>query len=442
MDKARRIYERRFGRIAGAGVSIGAVTLAGFVAAARHRYAIDLSYSAVTALFGASMAIGPVAGRFARVLARRRLQRQMQAEVALQPSVPAGIMERFVAARNATALEEASVAWPLTNRAVMGVVGWLWALGLFSVSGFDIVGKAFGFAMSSGALSMAAIAGAAYWGAKRMTRRAPRSSLARSVASVFVLGGAFAAGLENLLRADQQALAAVVYFAVGGIAVLLPSVWKSKQRLRVERTSLAAHPLLPPGENIEAENERLAATVEWQEGPPEIRAEALRSLLPRIDAKARAQHLDRALESHLVPLRRTALQLCHKLRHAPPLSQLSALAHDELLPAEDAALLPALLHRHRSPDVEVELTHLLGHPSLEVRERAALSLGLVGSASCVAAIREAGRAGGHLSHLCQEAIERVQIRLSQAPGQLSLADSPEDGALSEAQDTGALSFSR
>ena len=442
MDKAQRIYERRVGRIVGAITSIGAVGVAGLVAAARHRYAIDLSYATVTALFGASMAVGPIAGRFARLVARRRLARRMQSEAALHPGVPAGIMQRFVAAKDANALEQSSVALPLTGRAVMGVVGWLWALGLFSTSGFDIVGKALGFAMSNGALSMAAIAGAAYWGGRALTRKGPSTLGAKTIGGTLLLGGAFADGLESLLRADQQALAAVVYFAVGGIAVMLPSVWKSKQRLRIERSSLAAHPLLPPGEDVAAENERLRTTVAWAEGPPEVRAEALRSLLPRLEAKERGELLDRALASSVIPLRHSALQLCHRHRYTPSFEQLAALAHDEQLPAEDAALLPALILRHRIPEIETELMHLLTHDSAAVREHAALSLGLVGSASTVSKLREAARSGGQLAHLCHEAIERIQIRLSQSPGQLSLAEAPEDGALSEVHEAGGLSYSR
>lgn len=440
MDKARRVYERRLGRIVGAFTSLGSVGVVGAVAAARHHYAIDLSYADVTLLFGAAMALGPVAGRLSRSFARRRLARQIEAQVQQHPEVPAGLIERFVATERARALEEASVSWPLAHRATLGVVGWLWALGFVSVSGLDIIGKALGFAMANGALSIIAVAGAGYLGGQRLVGRKRSRSWARTAASLGALATAFAVGLERLFSANEEALAAVVYFTIGGIAVMLPSVWKAGQRLRIERASLATHALLTPAADVEDENARLARTIAWVEGPPEVRAEALRALVHRIPSSERGPHLERGLDSQNIQLRRTALELSHKLRHAPSLERLIALAEDAGLPPEDAALLPALLHRHRAPEVPAALTRLLGHGADSVREAAALSLGLVGSAPTVAALREAGRSGGRLAEVCQEAIERIQIRLAQSPGQLSLVEVPEGGALSPADEGGSLTF--
>lgn len=442
MDKALRIYERRLGRIVGAACSLGAVGLTGLVAALRHRHAIDLDYGTITALFAASMTVGPMGGLAGRGLARRRLRARMRAEVESHPRVPAPIMRRFVAARSAAGLESLGVSLPLANRAVLGVVGWLWVLGAFSTSGVDVVGKAFGFVVSNGALSVAALAAALFFAGRRMARREASTSALRGLTKIVVLGATFAAGLESIFRADEQAVAAVAYFGVGGIAVLLPSLWKTAARLRVERASLAAQPLLPPSGDVEEENRRLIETVGWADGPPEVRAEALRSLLPRLPPTERAPHLEEGLSSGAALLRLASLQLAHELRHTPALSRLLALTHDRATTEDEAALLPALLHRHRDPEVRSALLHLLAHPSIPVREAAAVSLGLVGDASCVAALREAGRAGGGMQEVSTEAIERIQIRLSQTPGQLSLAEGPESGALSETQAPGSLSFPR
>lgn len=440
MDKAERTYERRFGRIVGAGASLASIALTGLSAALRHRQAIDLDYGIITALFAASMTVGPVAGLAGRWFARRRLEKKMRLEAGAHPRVPAAIMRRFVASRSAARLETESVRLPLANRAVLGVVGWLWVLGVFSASGFEIVGKALGFVVSNGALSVAALAAALYLAGQRMARPNPNTSAVVVLGSMGLLLSLFLTGLANILQADEQAIAAVAYFAVGGIAVLLPSVWKAAQRLRIERASLAAHPLLPPGADIEDENQRLVETIGWTDGPPEIRAEALCSLLPRLPAAERAVHFDRALETSTELLRLASLELSHKLRHTPALSRLLALVFDLPISDREAALLPALLHRHRRPEVQTALVHLLGHGSPEVREAASASLGLVGDASCVAALREVGRSGGRLQEVSNEAIERIQIRLSQTPGQLSLVDAPEVGALSETEATGSLSF--
>lgn len=442
MDKAPRIYERRLGRIIGAATSLAGVSLAGVIAALRHRHGLDLSYSLVTALFALSLAAGPIAELAGRRLARRRLEARVQVETAAHPRVPAAIMRRFVAVRAAAELEAHSVSTALANRAVLGVVGWLWVLGLFSASGFEIVGKAFGFVMANGALSIAALGVALFLAGRRLARPNPETSGAKVVGAASLIGASFLMGLANLLQADHQAIAAVAYFGVGGTAVLLPSVWKTAQRLRIERASLAAHPLLPPGADVEDENQRLVETIGWGDGPPEIRAEALRSLLPRLPAAERAIHLDRALETTAAELRLASLELSHKLRHTPALSRLLALVYDLPISDRETRLIPALLHRHRDPEVRPALMHLLGHTSAEVREAAVVSLGLVGDATCVGALREVGRAGGRLREVSSEAIERIQIRLSQSPGQLSLVDAPDAGALSEAETAGALSLPR
>jgi len=93
---------------------------------------------------------------------------------------------------------------------------------------------------------------------------------------------------------------------------------------------------------------------------------------------------------------------------------------------EMAAAAADALARTKDPSAEGALLRALSQGPRSTKVSAARALGRLGTASCVAPLREAESAGGELRRAARQAIAEIQSRLAEAagaaPGQLSLAD--------------------
>jgi hypothetical protein len=297
------------------------------------------------------------------------------------------------------------------------------------------VGKALSYLTTHGGVAIALFAAAAYLQGRSITeKKKPRR---RATIMLAVMAAMLMPAFTAHAGFPLSLAISGFYLGIAGVFVMFPSVWWTRRRLVKERRMLEQLVLPPPTEDSDAARRVLLSALEWEEGPPALRASALRELAVRLDREELGHHLDRALGSGVSELRRTALELSRSLRHRPPVDVLLSIESEA-----EASLLPALLHRHRTAEVQPALLRLLARNDPEVRGAAAESLGLVGSLDSIPALKQAAVRSDHrVAALCSEAVERIQIRHTCTPGQLALVSEPEAGALSEpAGEPAALSY--
>ncbi|MEQ8280802.1 MAG: hypothetical protein RMA76_39095 [Deltaproteobacteria bacterium] len=433
IQRAMRIFERRVGRRVGAIATLGGVAGAGLWGAARFLELTSTPYTQVTLAFAAGLVLGPIADRVSRRLARGRMQRALAAEASIESDAPLDLRRRLRAETMATEEESKSLAWPLARIAVLAVVSWLWLFGAVLGDDFlDMVGKALSYLMVHAGPALALFGYAAYRQGKVLAE--PLTSKKRSAVTAAAMGGAMVLpALISPLGFLAGLAASALGFGLAGALVMVPVSWWMRQRTRRERIALSQVALPPTAADSEDVRVLLRSTFEWRDGPPELRARALRELAKRVGAEGIGEDLHRALAEDVEALRITALELVRELRHRLPLTALLEVERSAT-PAQ-ARLLPALLHRHRGDEVEAALLRLLDHDDAEVASAAAESLGLVGSIETVERIEAAVKRHAKIWEVCSEAIQRIRIRSGGAPGRLSLVAEDElVGALSSTAD--------
>lgn len=428
-----RIYEQRVGRRIGAIATLGGVAGAGLFGAARLLEITATPYTQVTLAFAAGLVLGPVADRVARRIARSKMHRALDAESAIESEAPTELRRRLRAETMASVEETTSVAWPLTRIAVLSIVSWLWLFGL--VLGDDalaMVGKALSFLMVHAGPALALFAYAAHRQGRTLAQ--PLKENKKSALTAGAMAGAMILpAITSPLGFVGGLAASALGFGLAGALVMVPVSWWMRQRTRRERVALSQIALPPTASDSEDVRALLRSTLEWSDGPPELRARALRELAARVGVEGIAGDIERALKGDVTELRVTALQLVRELRHRLPLAAL--LDAEKTATAEEARLLPSLLHRHRGDEVEAALLRLLDHDDADVGKAAAESLGLVGSIDTVERLEGAVKRHAQLWEVCSEAIQRIRIRSGGAPGRLSLvADDELVGALSGTND--------
>lgn len=435
IERAVAIYERRVGRKVGAIATLAGVAGAGALGALRFGQFIPIDYVVVAGSLAAGMAVGPIADRVARSFARRRVRAAIDDEAEHgDEEAPLDLRARLRAQTLASSEERASQTWPITKNAVLAIVGFLWPVAL--IGGFDLemVGKALAFLAIHGSVPVAAFSYAAYRRARRMLEGKPNKTT--SLETLVLLASLLWPAATTDLG---MAAAPIAMFALGlaGLFVMLPATtWMHRRSLR-ERNELTRI-MLPSRTSDPNDVVRiLRSTLDWDGCPGALRARALRELAAYVGAEGIAPDVERAIGSDVPELRLAGLKLAHKLHLRPPLGAL--LTAEKNADADQAALLPALFHRHAAEVVEPALLRLLEHEAPEVAKAAAESLGLVGSLDVIPILKTASLRG-RLAAVCHEAIERIRIRLAVGPGRLSLAAADEAGALSDATQTASLSL--
>lgn len=433
--RATEIFERQMGRKMGAIASLAGIAGAGLLGALRYHGLTDYSFAVVTAVFAGGIAVGPSAERVARRLARRRMQRALADEAERTSEASLELRTRLRAQALVEAEEQGALLLPLAKNAVLAIVGWLWLFGA-SIGGVDAtVGKALGYLFANGGVSVGLFALAASVQGRSITRSRTRSDRRRLgwLTTVLVL----TAMALPAWTADAPVLVALAvgafYFGTAGLFVMVPTTWWMRRRMFRERRALSQLVLPALTSDSEKDRDLLMSTLTWAQGPPALRAEALRGLAVRLGDGV-GPHLDRALSGDVSELRLAALELARKIRYRPSLDRLLEL--EEVGSNDEAKHLPLLLHRYQDPRVEPALLRLLRRDDGEVVAAAAESLGLVGSVDVVPSLKQAAR--GRALSACTEAIERIRIRFTCMPGQLSVVDGVGAGALSDVASDSAI----
>jgi MFS family permease len=435
IELARRIYQERVGRKVGAIATIGGIAGAGVLGLLRYHGLTEYSFSVVTAAFAGGMLVGPLADRIGRRLARRRFHRALAAESESDAAAQLDL-RRQLRAQSLAASVEGSEAWPLAKSAVLAIVSWLWLFGIAIGDVGSTVGKALSYLTTHGGIAIALFAVAAHLQGRSMTekKKKPRALITLAVMLAMILPALTAHAAFPISVAVSA-----FYVGIAGVFVMFPSVWWSRRRLLRERRALEQLVLPASTEDEDGARRMLMSALDWQDGPPALRASALRELGARLELAEIGPHIDRALTSGVTELRRAGLELSKSVRYRPPVDILLRIENEP-----EAAMLPPLLHRHRSAEVEPALLRLVARKDPSIASAAAESLGLVGSIGSIPVLKQiASRDGGRVATVCDEAIERIRIRHTCTPGQLALIADPEAGALSEpTAEPAALSFAK